>query len=95
MPWLAVEVAEKGADTWAPAEGLPDFYIPMGQTAENVALLENVTREMDIFAAKPKLSMPGKRVFDSEITPVTLADGTVVTKDDCPRPGTGRKASRT
>ena len=88
----SAEVAEKGADAWAPAEGLPDFYIPMGQTAENVALLENVTREdMDIFAAGSQTKAVDaweKGVFDSEITPVTLADGTVVKKDDCPRPGT-------
>jgi len=88
----SAEVGEKGADSWAPAEGLPDFYIPMGQTAENVALIENVTREdMDIFAAgsqKKAVDAWEKGVFDSEITPVTLADGTVVKKDDCPRPGT-------
>jgi acetyl-CoA C-acetyltransferase len=64
----------------------------MGQTAENVAILENVTREdMDIFAAgsqQKAVAAWEKGVFDSEITPVTLADGTVVKKDDCPRAGT-------
>ena len=34
-----------GADTWSPPEGLPDIYIAMGQTAENVAQIYNVSRE--------------------------------------------------
>ena len=33
------------AETWSPPEGLPDIYIAMGQTAENVAQLEDVSRE--------------------------------------------------
>src|SRR4051794_22161535 len=38
----------QGADSWAPPAGLPDIYIAVGQTAENVRLAENVTRrEMD------------------------------------------------
>ena len=64
----------------------------MGQTAENVAEVEDVTREeMDEFA---KLSQDRavanieNGFFDEEITPVTLPDGTVVSKDDGPRAGT-------
>ena len=42
----------QGADSWTPPAGLPDIYIAMGQTAENVRLAENVgRREMDEFAA--------------------------------------------
>lgn len=88
----SAKFAEGGVSGWEQGTGLPDFYVPMGQTAENVALLENVTREeMDKFAAhsqqKAVLAWE-KGVFDSEITPVDLADGTRVTRDDCPRPGT-------
>src|SRR6056297_1730931 len=42
--------AESGADRWEPSS-MPDVYIPMGQTAENVAQLKQVSREaMDDFA---------------------------------------------
>ncbi len=71
---------------------LDDFYIPMGMTAENVAAQFDVSRErMDEFA---KLSqdraVAGQEngFFDREITPYTLADGTVVSSDDGPRAGT-------
>ena len=67
-------------------------YIPMGLTAENVADRYDVSRSrMDEFA---KLSqdraVEAQRdgSFEREITPVTLPDGTVVTKDDGPRAGT-------
>ena len=47
------ERAAGGQGTWAPAPGLPDAYIAMGQTAENVREIEGVTRqEMDEFAAR-------------------------------------------
>ena len=43
----------EGADAWTPPTGLPDVYIAMGQTAENVAQLEGVSRsEMDEFALR-------------------------------------------
>jgi acetyl-CoA C-acetyltransferase len=71
---------------------LSDAYIAMGQTAENVREVEGVTREeMDAFA---KLSQDrasanvANGFFEAEITPLTLPDGTVVSKDDCPREGT-------
>ncbi len=81
-----------GADAWTPPAGLPDIYIAMGQTAENVRLAEGVSRkEMDEFAARSQqLSVQSQNsgFFEREIIPVTLADGTVVTKDDGPRDGT-------
>ncbi len=84
--------AEGGQGTWAPAEGLPDVYIAMGQTAENVAEAEKVTREeMDEFAALSQqraVRSQENGFFDREITPVTLSDGSVMAKDDGPRPGT-------
>jgi acetyl-CoA C-acetyltransferase len=77
---------------WTPPEGLPDVYIAMGQTAENVVEAENVTREeMDEFGVRSQnLAVAAQEAgfFEREITPVTLADGTVVSKDDGPRPGT-------
>jgi acetyl-CoA C-acetyltransferase len=84
--------AEAGAEEWSPVEGLPDTYIPMGQTAENVARLRGVTRErMDEFAALSQQRAAESQAngfFAREITPVTLEDGTVVSTDDSPRPGT-------
>ena len=81
-----------GASSWEPPSGLPDIYIAMGQTAENVRLAENVgRREMDEFAARSQqLAVESQKngFFEREITPVTLPDGTVVTKDDGPRDGT-------
>src|SRR5688500_2102856 len=82
----------QGADSWKPPKGLPDIYIAMGQTAENVRLAENVSRrEMDEFAALSQqraVESQKNGFFEREIIPVTLSDGTVVTKDDGPRDGT-------
>jgi acetyl-CoA C-acetyltransferase len=84
--------SEGGGAPWAPGEGLPDIYISMGQTAENVAEWANITREdMDEFAAMSQqraVESQENGFFEREITPVTLADGTVISKDDGPRAGT-------
>ena len=81
-----------GQPTWTPPEGLPDMYIAMGQTAENVVEVEGVTREeMDRFGVRSQnlaCEYVEKGFFEREITPITLEDGTVVSKDDGPRPGT-------
>jgi acetyl-CoA C-acetyltransferase len=75
------------------AEGkLPDVYIAMGQTAENVATLRGVSRlEQDQWAVESQ-NRAEKAIADGffarEITPVTLPDGTVVSADDGPRAGT-------
>jgi acetyl-CoA C-acetyltransferase len=78
--------------TWEPLSGLPDIYIAMGQTAENVAEYAKVTREeMDEFAALSQqraVASQENGFFEREITPVTTPDGTVVGKDDGPRSGT-------
>ena len=71
---------------------LPDIYIAMGETAENVAQLRGITREeQDEFGVRSQ-NLAEKAIADGfwqrEITPVTLPDGTVVTADDGPRPGT-------
>jgi acetyl-CoA C-acetyltransferase len=71
---------------------LPDVYIAMGQTAENVATAYGVSRaEQDEFGVRSqnraeKAIVNG--VFEREIVPVTRPDGTVVSTDDGPRPGT-------
>jgi acetyl-CoA C-acetyltransferase len=84
--------SEGGQPSWTPGVGLPDVYIAMGQTAENVAEAEGVSREeMDEFAARSQqfaVAHQQNGFFEREITPVTLADGTVVSKDDGPRDGT-------
>ena len=88
------KVAEAGAGEWHdPREDglLPDAYIAMGQTAENVALLMNVSREdMDHFGVRSQ-NLAEQAVnsgfWARDITPVTLPDGTVVSTDDGPRAG--------
>ena len=87
------EHAKGGQDWHDPREDgvLPDIYIAMGQTAENVARLRGLDRkELDEFAVRSQ-NLAEKAIADGfwerEITPVTLADGTVVTKDDGPRAG--------
>jgi acetyl-CoA C-acetyltransferase len=87
-------IAENGADDWNDPredEHLPDTYIAMGQTAENLARLKGVTREdMDHFGVRSQ-NLAEKSIangfFAREITPVTLPDGSVVEKDDGPRAG--------
>lgn len=74
------------------ADGYPDAFISMGLTAENVATKYGVSREdQDRFAKRSQDRAVAAReagVFDREIVPVTLPNGTVVSRDDGPRPGT-------
>jgi acetyl-CoA C-acetyltransferase len=84
-----------GAEVWHdPREdaSLPDIYIAMGQTAENVAGLRSVSRaEQDEFACRSQ-NLAEKSIADGffarEITPLVLPDGSVFDTDDCPRAGT-------
>ena len=73
-------------------EEYPDVYIAMGQTAENVARREKISRqEMDRFAAQSQNRAVEARdngFFDREIIPIPLPNGQTFTKDDGPRPGT-------
>ena len=87
------ELATGGQDWHDPREDglLPDAYIAMGQTAENVARQRGLDRkELDEFAVRSQ-NLAEKAINDGfwarEITPVTLADGTVVSADDGPRAG--------
>jgi acetyl-CoA C-acetyltransferase len=73
-------------------EGYPDIYIAMGQTAENVADREEISREeMDQFAARSQnraVQSQNDGFFDREIIPVELPDGSELGRDDGPRPNT-------
>jgi acetyl-CoA C-acetyltransferase len=71
---------------------VPDIYIAMGETAENVAQLRGITRrEQDEFGVRSQ-NLAEKALangfWQREITPIALPDGTVVSADDGPRPGT-------
>ncbi|MFD0276507.1 acetyl-CoA C-acetyltransferase [Kitasatospora sp. NPDC127111] len=86
--------AEEGGGEWHdPREDglLPDAYIAMGQTAENLAALKGITRaEQDEFGVRSQnLAEAAIKAgfWEREITPVTLPDGTVVSTDDGPRAG--------
>jgi acetyl-CoA C-acetyltransferase len=69
----------------------------MGQTAENVVQVEGVSREdMDHFGVRSHnlaVAHQENGFFEREITPITLPDGTVVSKDDGPRAGTTYEAT--
>ncbi|HUS62437.1 MAG TPA: acetyl-CoA C-acyltransferase [Acidimicrobiales bacterium] len=69
-----------------------EVYIPMGETAERVADQYGVSREeMDEYAALSQtraVDAQKSGFFDRELTPFPKADGTIVTQDDGPRPGT-------
>ncbi|MGU3431870.1 acetyl-CoA C-acetyltransferase [Actinomycetes bacterium M1A6_2h] len=84
-----------GGKTWVDpreAGNLPDAYIAMGQTAENVAQITGITREEQDHWGVRSQNRAEEAIknghFEKEITPVTLPDGTVVSADDGPRAGT-------
>ncbi|MEU4088053.1 acetyl-CoA C-acetyltransferase [Streptomyces aureus] len=89
-----VDVAQSEGSTWHdPREDglVPDAYIAMGQTAENLARLKGVTRQdMDEFGVRSQ-NLAEEAIkngfWEREITPITTPDGTVVSKDDGPRAG--------
>jgi acetyl-CoA C-acetyltransferase len=90
----SVERSQAGAPAWEdPRDGgeLPDIYLAMGQTAENLAQIKGVSREdMDEFGVRSQ-NLAEKAIADGfwarEITPVTVPSGEVVSTDDGPRPG--------
>ncbi|NYH80215.1 acetyl-CoA C-acetyltransferase [Actinopolyspora biskrensis] len=90
---------EQGADDWTdPREfdALPDVYIPMGQTAENLARAKGIDKdEMDEFGVRSqnlaeKANANG--FWQREITPVTTPSGSVIDTDDGPRPGVTKES---
>ena len=86
---------EAGATAWTDPRDrgeLPDVYIAMGETAENVALYTGISREdQDRWGVRSQNRAEeaiNSGFFAREISPVTLPDGTVVSTDDGPRAGT-------
>ena len=81
-----------GTDGWAPPEGLPDIYIAMGQTAENVAQYKGVSRqaqdEWGVLSQNRAEAARSRGFFEREITPYPLADGAEARHDDGIREGT-------
>ena len=93
------KTAEGGSGWHDPREDglVPDAYIAMGQTAENVAKLRGLKREeLDEFGVRSQ-NLAEKAIADgfwaNEITPYTTPDGTVVEKDDGPRAGVTMEAA--
>jgi acetyl-CoA C-acetyltransferase len=90
-----LRTAEASAPDWHDPRSdgaIPDVYIAMGQTAENVAATRGITRlEQDEFGVRSQ-NLAEKALADGfwqrDITPVTLPSGAVVSADDGPRPGT-------
>jgi acetyl-CoA C-acetyltransferase len=89
----SAEAAAGGVAWHDPREdgSIPDIYLAMGQTAENLAQVKNVTREdMDEFGVRSQ-NLAEKAIADGfwerEITPVTLPGGSVIAADDGPRSG--------
>ncbi len=87
------EQGQGGQDWHDPRDDgkLPDIYIAMGQTAENLARLRGLDRkELDEFGVRSQ-NLAEKAINDgfwaNEITAVTAPDGTVADKDDGPRAG--------
>ena len=94
------DYAKGGQDWHDPREDglLPDIYIAMGQTAENVARLRGLDRkELDEFAVRSQ-NLAEKAIADGfwerEITPVTTPDGTVVTQGRRPARGSDVRRHR-
>ncbi len=88
------ERAAGGGGDWTdPRETgqLPDVYLAMGDTAENVAELRGVSRHAQDEFGERSQNLAEKAVADgfwaADITPYALEDGSVVDADDGPRPG--------
>jgi acetyl-CoA C-acetyltransferase len=75
---------------------LPNVFLGMGETAENVADLTGVTRQqMDEFAVRSQelaAQATASGFWKTELIPITTPEGTVVDTDDSPRPGTTMEA---
>jgi acetyl-CoA C-acetyltransferase len=88
----AARTAARAADeVWTPGEGLPDIYTAMLNTAEHVATSMKVSRQaQDEFAVRSQqLAVANQSGFwADEITSYPLSDGSIMAKDDGPRPGT-------
>ena len=88
----SAERSAEGSAPWNPPQGLPDIYIAMGQTAENVAQLMGVSRqaqdEWGVLSQNRAEAARSRGFFEREITPYPLDDGSEVRLDDGIREGT-------
>ncbi|WP_405475038.1 acetyl-CoA C-acetyltransferase [Paenarthrobacter ilicis] len=70
---------------------MPDIYISMGQTAENVATSYGISRaeqdEWGVLSQNRAEAAINSGFYARDITPYTRKDGVVVDRDDSPRPG--------
>jgi acetyl-CoA C-acetyltransferase len=75
---------------------MPDIYIAMGQTAENVATSYGISRadqdEWAVLSQNRAEAAIASGFYAREITPYERRDGTVVDRDDPPRPGVSLEA---
>jgi acetyl-CoA C-acetyltransferase len=88
--------AQMAADnaTWTDPRELglmPDIYLAMGQSAENIATMRGISRarqdEWGVSSQNRAEKAIAEGFFANEITPITTPDGTVVSTDDGPRAG--------
>lgn len=74
---------------------VPNAFLSMGETAENVAGAYQVGRaEMDDFACRSQeLAVAGATngFWKREIAPIALSSGAILDRDESPRPGTTRE----
>lgn len=86
------ERSAEGSQPWSNPKGLPDIYIAMGQTAENVAQTTGISRqrqdEWGVSSQNRAEAALNRGFFEREITPYPLPNGEVVAKDDGIRIGT-------
>ncbi|GAB3258224.1 acetyl-CoA C-acetyltransferase [Arthrobacter pigmenti] len=89
----------KSNETWSDPRmqgGLPDIYLSMGQTAENVATSSGITRaeqdEWGVLSQNRAEAAIKNGFYAREITPYTVADGTIFDRDDSPRAGVTMEA---
>ena len=85
------ERTAEGSQDWTPPQGLPDIYIAMGQTAENVAQYKGVSRqaqdEWGVISQNRAEAALKRGFFEREITPFPLSDDVDVRNDDGIREG--------
>ncbi len=88
------EQTAKDNAPWVDPRGtgsLPDVYVAMGQTAENVATMRGISRraqdEWGVESQNRAEKAAADGFFEREIIPITLPDDSVMTKDDSPRAG--------
>ena len=94
LGWRFTNPRVTAADRAVPADAGPEAVkvtLSMGETAEEVAALDGITRaDSDAFALRSHrraLAAQAAGHFDREIVPVPVKDGEV-TRDEGPRPGT-------